>query len=297
MTDRPLRPLFPKGYLYDTQIIAVLLSADGEHDPDILFINGASAALMVSDIPFAGPVGAVRVGRDQWQVRRQPHPFPAPPERSRPRLCRHAERRHHDRRRRARTPRRGIHRRRSHFAQAEAAKLVAAQVELAAKAGKPKRQAPLFIVRDELMEVAYAVAGDRIEAAIYTPSKVARGKAVDALKAEVSAAIIAKYPEATKFEISQAFDYLQKKAFRVSILDKQTRCDGRASGSDPPTQRRSGPDPALARLRALPARRNAGRRPRHARARRRSPGTRRLHRRRDGQAFHPALQLPAVLRR
>src|ERR687896_724166 len=62
MTDRPLRPLFPKGYLYDTQIISVLLSADGENDPDILSMNGASAALMVSDIPFAGPVGAVRVG-------------------------------------------------------------------------------------------------------------------------------------------------------------------------------------------------------------------------------------------
>src|SRR6478609_3250735 len=63
MTDRPLRPLFPRGYLYDTQIIGILLSADGEHDPDILFINGASAALCVSDIPFGGPVGAVRVGR------------------------------------------------------------------------------------------------------------------------------------------------------------------------------------------------------------------------------------------
>src|SRR6195952_1328323 len=67
MTDRPLRPLFPKGYLYDTQIIGVLLSADGVVDPDILFINGASAALMVSDIPFAGPVGAVRVGRVNGQ--------------------------------------------------------------------------------------------------------------------------------------------------------------------------------------------------------------------------------------
>jgi polyribonucleotide nucleotidyltransferase len=63
MTDRPLRPLFPKGYLYDTQIITLLLSADGQNDPDILSINGASAALCVSDIPFAGPVGAVRVGR------------------------------------------------------------------------------------------------------------------------------------------------------------------------------------------------------------------------------------------
>ena len=62
MTDRPLRPLFPQGYFYDTQIISILLSADGENDPDILSINGASAALSVSDIPFAGPIGAVRVG-------------------------------------------------------------------------------------------------------------------------------------------------------------------------------------------------------------------------------------------
>src|SRR5438093_1013495 len=67
MIDRPLRPLFPKGYLYDTQVIAILLSADGENDPDIPAINGASAALMVSDIPFAGPIGAVRVGRIHGQ--------------------------------------------------------------------------------------------------------------------------------------------------------------------------------------------------------------------------------------
>src|SRR6516165_2688871 len=63
MIDRPLRPLFPKGYFYDTQIISILLIADGQSDPDILAINGASAALCVSDIPFAGPIGAVRVGR------------------------------------------------------------------------------------------------------------------------------------------------------------------------------------------------------------------------------------------
>src|SRR5229473_537358 len=67
MTDRPLRPLFPQGYLYDTQIISILLSADGENDPDILALNGASAALCVSDIPFAGPIGAVRVGRVNGQ--------------------------------------------------------------------------------------------------------------------------------------------------------------------------------------------------------------------------------------
>src|SRR6201994_4306677 len=67
MTDRPLRPLFPKGYLYDTQIIGTIMSADGQNDPDMLSINGASAALCVSDIPFAGPIGAVRVGRVNGQ--------------------------------------------------------------------------------------------------------------------------------------------------------------------------------------------------------------------------------------
>ena len=56
MTDRPLRPLFPKGYLYDTQIVALLLSADGQNDSDILAMNGSSAALCISDIPFAGPI-------------------------------------------------------------------------------------------------------------------------------------------------------------------------------------------------------------------------------------------------
>ena len=56
------------------------------------------------------------------------------------------------------------------------------QNELAAKAGKPKRQAPLMLVKDEVLEIAYQVAGDRIEAALYTSGKVARSKAVDALK-------------------------------------------------------------------------------------------------------------------
>src|SRR5689334_24367617 len=63
LTDRPIRPLFPKGWYNEVQVQTVLLSADGENDSDILSIVGASAALMVSDIPWAGPLGAVRVGR------------------------------------------------------------------------------------------------------------------------------------------------------------------------------------------------------------------------------------------
>jgi polyribonucleotide nucleotidyltransferase len=63
LTDRPIRPLFPKGYRQDVQVVLTVLSADQENDPDILAVNGASAALAISPIPFLGPVGAVRVGR------------------------------------------------------------------------------------------------------------------------------------------------------------------------------------------------------------------------------------------
>jgi polyribonucleotide nucleotidyltransferase len=60
--DRPIRPLFPEGFRNETQVIAFVLSADTENDPDVVAINGASAALTISDIPFLGPIGAVRVG-------------------------------------------------------------------------------------------------------------------------------------------------------------------------------------------------------------------------------------------
>ncbi|MDQ6962327.1 MAG: polyribonucleotide nucleotidyltransferase [Mariprofundaceae bacterium] len=61
LIDRPIRPLFPKGYFYDTQIIATVISADAENNPDIMAINGASAALSISGIPFQGPIAAARV--------------------------------------------------------------------------------------------------------------------------------------------------------------------------------------------------------------------------------------------
>ena len=63
LTDRPIRPLFPKGYYCEVQVQSILMSADGSNDADILSILGASAALTVSDIPWAGPLGALRVGR------------------------------------------------------------------------------------------------------------------------------------------------------------------------------------------------------------------------------------------
>ncbi|MFZ0516165.1 MAG: polyribonucleotide nucleotidyltransferase, partial [Acidobacteriaceae bacterium] len=65
--DRPIRPLFPEGFRNETQVIALVFSADKENDPDIIGINAAACALALSDIPFGGPVGAVRVGRVDGQ--------------------------------------------------------------------------------------------------------------------------------------------------------------------------------------------------------------------------------------
>ncbi|PYL13531.1 MAG: polyribonucleotide nucleotidyltransferase [Verrucomicrobia bacterium] len=226
MIDRPLRPLFPQGYFYDTQVISLLLSADGENDPDILALNGASAALCVSDIPFAGPIGAVRIGRVNGQ-------FVANPT--------HTEREQSDLdlvyvgtendvimiEGSAKEVPEADFVKALEFAHGHAREMVRIQKELAAQVGKPKRVMPLLQVNQDLLEIAYRVAGDRIEGALYTEGKVARAKAIDALREEVKMSILEKHPEADKFSISQAFDYVQKKAFRISVLDKQKRVDGR----------------------------------------------------------------------
>jgi polyribonucleotide nucleotidyltransferase len=226
MIDRPLRPLFPQGYFYDTQVISILLSADGQNDPDMLAINGASAALCVSDIPFAGPIGAVRVGRVNGQ-------FVANPT--------HTEREQSDLdlvyvgteddvimiEGAANEIPEDDFVKALEFAHGHAREMIRAQKELASQVTKPKREMPLLQVNQELLEIAYQVAGNRIEGALYTEGKVARSKAVDALREEVKTAIVEKHPETDKFAISQAFDYVQKKAFRRSILEKQKRMDGR----------------------------------------------------------------------
>ncbi|HEY1894525.1 MAG TPA: polyribonucleotide nucleotidyltransferase [Chthoniobacterales bacterium] len=226
MTDRPLRPLFPQGYFYDTQVISILLSADGENDPDILSMNGASAALTVSDIPFKGPIGAVRIGRVNGELVANPT---------------HSDRLQSDLdliyvgtendvimiEGAANELPEAEFLKALEFAHGHAREMIRAQKELAAKVGKPKREMPLLNVKPELLEIAYQVAGDRIEGALYTQGKVARSKAVQTLREEVKAAMLQKYPEADDFAISQAFDYVQKKAFRVSVLEKQKRMDGR----------------------------------------------------------------------
>ncbi len=226
MTDRPLRPMFPKGYLYDTQVISLLLAADGINEPDILSINGASTACVISDLPFAEPVGAVRVGRINGEFVINPtndvreesdldlvyagtkdqvimiegSALELPEEEFIKAL---------------------------RFAQENVAIICAAQEELRGICGKEKREYSLTLAKPELLEIGYQIAGDRIEQAIYAPNKVQRQKQVGALRDEVEAAIKAAYPEASAFDVEQVFEYIQKKAFRISIMENGKRADGR----------------------------------------------------------------------
>ena len=112
LIDRPIRPLFPSGWRYETQIIAMVMSADTENDADVLAITGASAALAISEIPFQKTVAGVRVGLVNGALRDQPDVRGAQGEPARPDRRRH-QRRHRDGRGRRQAGDRGAGRRRA----------------------------------------------------------------------------------------------------------------------------------------------------------------------------------------
>jgi polyribonucleotide nucleotidyltransferase len=228
LTDRPIRPLFPKGMYNEVQVQTVVLSADGENDPDILSIIGASAALTVSDIPWDGPLGAVRVGRVNGK-------FVANPT--------HAEQAESDLdlvyvgnerdvvmfEGSAKEISEADFNTALQFGQDCCQPLIAAQKQLAAKSGKTKRQIALSVVPDEILKEAKALAGDRFVPALLTPGKLAREGACKAIQDEVGAKLVEKFgaEKVTPFVVKDAFYYIQKEAVRSLILNSGKRLDGR----------------------------------------------------------------------
>jgi polyribonucleotide nucleotidyltransferase len=229
LTDRPIRPLFPKGWYNEVQVQTVLLSADGENEPDILSIIGASASLMVSDIPWAGPLGAVRVGRVNGKFIANPT---------------HVEQAESDLdlvyvgnekdvvmfEGAAKEITEADFKAALAYAQTAIQPLITAQKELAAKAGKKKREITLKIVPDEILAEAKALAGDRFVPALLTPGKLAREGACNAIKDEVGTKLVTKFgaEKVTQFVINDAFYYIQKEAVRKLILENGKRLDGRS---------------------------------------------------------------------
>jgi len=228
MVDRPCRPLFPEGFYNDTQIISILLSTDGENDPDMLVINGASAALAVSDIPWHGPIGAVRVARVNGQLIAQPT---------------HAQRKESDLdliyvgsenelvmiEGAALEISEADMMTAIEFAHTEAKKIVTAIKELVQKAGKPKRNAKLYTVRPEVLAAATEIAGKDVLQAIVIPGKLDRQAAVGALKEKVKTGLKAKFADITDFEIKESFHKVEAAAVRTSVLRNKKRSDGRGA--------------------------------------------------------------------
>jgi len=229
LTDRPIRPLFPKGWYNEVQVQTVLLSADGENDPDVLSIVGASAALSVSDIPWDGPLGAVRVGRVNGE-------FVANPT--------HAEQAESDLdlvyvgnakgevvmyEGSAKEITEEDFIKALAFAQEACTPLIEAQKKLIAAAGKPKRKIDVTIVPEEILTEAKNLAGDRIVTALLTTGKLAREGAVKAVTDEIAAKLVEKFgaEKVTEFVLKDAFYYIQKEAVRKLIMKEDKRLDGR----------------------------------------------------------------------
>jgi len=231
LTDRPIRPLFPKGWYNEVQVQTVLLSADGENDPDILSIIGASAALMVSDIPWAGPLGAVRVARVEGQFIANPTHFQQAAsdldlvyvgnEKDVVMFEGAADEISEDDFNAA-----------LKFAHEACQPIIAAQKELTAKAGKPKRQITVNVVPEEILLEAKKLAGDRIMPALLTTAKLAREAAVKAVFADVGKQLVEKFgaEKVTDFVLKDAQYFIQKEAVRGLIIDQGKRLDGRAAG-------------------------------------------------------------------
>jgi len=228
LTDRPIRPLFPKGWYNEVQVQTVVLSADGENDPDILSIIGASAALMVSDIPWDGPLGAVRVGRVNGKFIANPT---------------HAEQIESDLdlvyvgnandivmyEGAANEITEADFNAALKFGHDCCQPIIAAQKDLVARAGKKKREITLNIVPDEILNEAKKLAGDRFVPALLTPGKLARETACKAIQDEVGVKLVEKFgaERVTTFVIKDAFYYIQKEAVRGLILNSGKRLDGR----------------------------------------------------------------------
>ncbi len=225
--DRSLRPLFPKSYINDTQVMNIVLSADRENDSDILALIGSSAALSISQIPFKGPIGGVRVGRVNGEFILNPI---------------HSQRKESDLDMVLAGTESGmlmveavakvvseddiLHA--LVFAEEAVKEIVQLQKELVDICGKEKTEVIEPETNQELLKAVLEEAYDSVKEKSLTPGKQNRSTALK----EIRSALIEKYckdegAEATEGEIKDIFDQMECKAAREQILNEAKRVDGR----------------------------------------------------------------------
>jgi len=225
LIDRPIRPLFSENFRNDVQIVATVMSMDPDFSPDISAIVGASCALGISDIPFAGPVGAVRIGYVNGQYVMNPT---------------QEELHNSDMNMVIAGTKEAILMVEGGANQLSEAivldgilkghevvkEIVQFQEILIAELGKAKREMKEYKPLEGLTEAIHAFAYDRLKAAVSNPDKLARDEATSSIKAEVMAKFLEAHPEHKK-DINYVFSKMMKDIVRKMITHDKIRPDGR----------------------------------------------------------------------
>jgi polyribonucleotide nucleotidyltransferase len=233
LIDRPIRPLFPKGWRYETQLVALPMSVDHEHPYDMLAMNGASAALMISHIPFHTPVGAVRIGKIDGNFVLNPNEEDLLENTELDLIVAGTD-----------EAILMVEAGASEIPEAEILdaldiahgaikQIVALQRELAEKAGKPKIEVPVPTVDPDLLKQLQAEFGEALAAATQVEDKLERQAAIKAVEEDVLGKFSGDPDSETYAEYranaQRAFDKLEKSMIRERIAVEKKRPDGRSA--------------------------------------------------------------------
>ena len=230
LCDRPLRPLFPKGFMNEVQVIGLLLATDGINEADILMVNGASAAMLISDIPWQGPVGCVRVGQIDGQFVTNPtHDemldsdldlIYVGSENEMMMIEGSAEFISDDQFYEA-----------LKYGQQAIQPIIAAQKELAKLAGKQKKDFALVVTPAEIADFCETHAAEKVKGALGHDSYSARKLAIEEIAKDCTTELVKKLGDehVDKNDVSRAFDEIQEKLYRQNILETGRRVDGRSA--------------------------------------------------------------------
>ena len=224
LTDRPLRPLLPKAWRREIQIIITVLSADQANDPDLLAIIGASSVLAMSEVPYEGPVGAVRIGlvNDEMIL----NPTLAQLEGSELDLTVVSTR---DTIAMVEAGAKEVNEetvlKAIQFAHEANQAIIRLQDEVRQACGKPKEAAPVHEIEPEILAAVHRHTEQKLHSALFHADKPTRQAGMDALQQEIVDAVGEEYPKA---EVLEAFDKEIRKMLRSSVLEKGERISGRA---------------------------------------------------------------------
>jgi len=225
LTDRPLRPLFPDGFRLDVQVVSTVLSVDQENDPTILSINGASTALVISDIPFAGPVGAVRMGYLEGHVVVNP-PMSRMAESELDLVVAGTS----DAILMVEAGAKGVSEQvvldALSAAHEEIKRICAAQLELQQQVGLEKRDFVPVSHPEQMVEIMSEYLALRLDQVLYSADKAVREAGVEDLRRTTKAELGERFPEHADI-LGKLFDKAVKDRVRQRIVEEGVRVDGR----------------------------------------------------------------------